>query len=189
MIALPTAATALILIDLQKGIVGSPLAPYSGEVVLAKGKELARRFRAAKAPVVLVNVAFSPDFGDALKMPVDRPPQLPSGGFPEGWTELADGLAEPSDLRVTKRQWGAFYGTDLDLQLRRRGVTSVVIGGIATNVGVEFHRPSRARARLWGGAGRGRCHRPLGRDARLRLRTHLPDARPCVEGRRDRASG
>jgi nicotinamidase-related amidase len=142
MITLPAATTALILIDLQKGIVGLATAPYSGEAVLAKGKELARRFRAAKAPVVLVNVAFSPDFGDALKMPVDRPPQLPPGGFPEGWTELADGLAEPADLRITKRQWGAFYGTDLDLQLRRRGVTSVVMGGIATNVGVE----STARA-------------------------------------------
>ena len=103
---------------------------------------LARRFRAARAPMVLVNVAFSLDFGDALKMPVDRPPQLPPGGLPEGWAELADGLAEPSDLRITKRQWGAFHGTDLDLQLRRRGVTSVVIGGIATNIGVE----STARA-------------------------------------------
>jgi nicotinamidase-related amidase len=142
MITLPAATTALILVDLQKGIVGLPTAPYSGEAVLAKGKELAWRFRAAKAPVVLVNVAFSPDFGDALKMPVDRPPQLPPGGFPAGWTELADGLAEPSDLKVTKRQWGAFYGTDLDLQLRRRGVTCVVIGGIATNIGVE----STARA-------------------------------------------
>ena len=142
MITLPTATTALILIDLQKGIVGLPLAPYSGAAVLAKGKKLARHFRAANAPVVLVNVAFSTDFGDALKMPVDRPPQLPSSGFPEGWTDLADGLAEPSDLRITKRQWGAFYGTELDLQLRRRGVTSVVIGGIATNVGVE----STARA-------------------------------------------
>jgi nicotinamidase-related amidase len=142
MITLPAATTALILIDLQKGIVGLPLAPYSGAAVLAKGKELARHFRAANAPVVLVNAAFSTDFGDALKMPVDRPPQLPSGGFPEGWTDLADGLAEPSDLRITKRQWGAFYGTDLDLQLRRRGVTTVVIGGIATNMGVE----STARA-------------------------------------------
>jgi len=142
MITLPAAATALILVDLQKGIVGPPLAPYSGEAVLATGKALARRFRAAGAPVVLVNVAFSPDFGDALKMPVDRPPQVPPGGFPEGWSELAEGLAEPSDLRVTKRQWGAFYGTDLDLQLRRRGVTSLVIGGIATNFGVE----STARA-------------------------------------------
>jgi nicotinamidase-related amidase len=105
--------------------------------VLAKGKDLAQRFRAAKAPVVLVNVAFSADFGDSLKAPVDRAPPTPPGGFPEGWTELVDGLAEPSDLKVTKRQWGAFYGTDLDLQLRRRGVTTVVIGGIATNIGVE----------------------------------------------------
>src|ERR1700704_5656908 len=73
MIILPAASTALILIDLQKGIVGMPTAPYSGEAVLAKGKELARRFRAARAPVMLVNVAFSVDFSDALKMPVDRP--------------------------------------------------------------------------------------------------------------------
>ena len=143
MITLPTASTALILIDLQKGIVARQFAPYSGEAVLAKGKELARRFRVAKAPVVLVNVAFAPDFSDALKAPVDRPlGKAPPGGFPEDWSELADGLAEASDLKVTKRQWGAFYGTDLDLQLRRRGVTTVVIGGVATNMGVE----STARA-------------------------------------------
>ena len=142
MITLPTASTALILVDLQKGIVARQFAPYSSEAVLAKGKELARRFRVAKAPVVLVNVAFAPDFSDALKAPVDQPMQAPPGGFPEDWSELADGLADASDLRVTKRQWGAFYGTDLDLQLRRRGVTTVVIGGIATNMGVE----STARA-------------------------------------------
>jgi len=143
MITLPTASTALILIDLQKGIAAYQLAPYSFEAVLAKGKELARRFRVAKAPVVLVNVAFAPDFSDALKAPVDRPlGAAPPGGFPEDWSELADGLAEASDLKVTKRQWGAFYGTDLDLQLRRRGVTTVVIGGVATNMGVE----STARA-------------------------------------------
>ena len=77
MLALSAATTALILIDLQKGIVAMPTAPHSGEAVLAKGKELARRFRAAKAPVVLVNVAFSPDFSDAPKAPVDRPRQPP----------------------------------------------------------------------------------------------------------------
>jgi nicotinamidase-related amidase len=142
MITLPAASTALILIDLQKGIIALPVAPYSGAAVLTRGTALAKRFRAAKAPVALVNVAFSPDFGDALKAPVDRPLQAPPGGFPEGWSELADGLAEPSDIRITKRQWGAFYGTELDLQLRRRGVTTVVIGGIATNMGVE----STARA-------------------------------------------
>jgi nicotinamidase-related amidase len=142
MLNLSAATTALVLIDLQKGIVGLPTQPYSGAAVLDKGQEMARRFRAAKAPVVLVNVAFSTDFADALKTPVDQPPQLPPGGLPEGWTELADGLAEPSDIKITKRQWGAFYGTDLDLQLRRRGVTTVVIGGISTNIGVE----STARA-------------------------------------------
>jgi nicotinamidase-related amidase len=142
MITLPAATTALILIDLQKGIVGLPTEPRSGAAVLAKGQRLARRFRAAGAPVVLVNVAFAPDFADALRAPADRPFQPPPGGFPEGWTELADGLAEPSDLRITKRQWGAFYGTELDLQLRRRGIGTVVIGGIATNAGVE----STARA-------------------------------------------
>jgi nicotinamidase-related amidase len=142
MITLPARSTALILIDLQKGIFGLPTAPHTGEAVVAKGKELARRFRAARAPVVLVNVTFSPDFADALKAPVDQPMQAPPGGYPAGWSELAEGLAEPSDLRITKRQWGAFYGTELDLQLRRRGVTTVVIGGIATNLGVE----STARA-------------------------------------------
>ncbi|MGX9425953.1 MULTISPECIES: hydrolase [Bradyrhizobium] len=142
MLILPAATTALILIDLQKGIVGLPTEPHSGAAVLARGQELTRRFRAANAPVVLVNVSFSPDFGDALKAPVDQPMQAPPGGFPEGWSDLADGLAEPSDIRITKRQWGAFYGTELDLQLRRRGVTTVVIGGIATNMGVE----STARA-------------------------------------------
>jgi nicotinamidase-related amidase len=149
MITLPTANTALILLDLQKGVfdlqkglIDRQFAPYSFEAVLAKGKELAQRFRVAKAPVVLVNAAFAPDRSDALKAPVDRPIQAPPGGFPEDWSELAEGLAEASDLKVTKRQWGAFYGTDLDLQLRRRGVTTVVIGGVATNMAVE----STARA-------------------------------------------
>jgi nicotinamidase-related amidase len=147
MITLPTASTALILIDLQKGIAARQFAPYSFEAVLAKGKELTRRFRVAKAPVVLVNLAFAPHLSDALTAPVEPPMLAPPGGFPGDWSELADGLAEASDLKVTrwkvtKWQWGAFNGTDLDLQLRRRGVTIVVIGGVATNMGVE----STARA-------------------------------------------
>lgn len=142
MLTLPAATTALILVDLQKGIVAMPVEPHPGTAVLAAARGLAKRFRAAGAPVVLVTVAWSPDAGDALRTPVDRPMQAPPGGFPPAFFELADGLAEPSDIRVTKRQWGAFYGTDLDLQLRRRGVTTVVLGGIATNIGVE----STARA-------------------------------------------
>jgi nicotinamidase-related amidase len=67
----------------------------------------------------------------------------PAGTPPEGWDQIIDALAgHPEDIVVTKRNWGAFYGTDLDLQLRRRGITQVVFTGIATSIGVE----SSARA-------------------------------------------
>jgi nicotinamidase-related amidase len=128
--------SALVLIDLQNGIVAMPLQPRSGPDVVAAGKALAETFRAAQAPVVLVNVAWAPDFGDAPPSNVDQPLRA-AGGMPPDWSKLVDGLAQPSDLRVTKHQWGAFTGTDLDVQLRRRGVRTIVLGGIATNFGVE----------------------------------------------------
>jgi nicotinamidase-related amidase len=134
---LEAATTALVLIDLQKGIVGRAGAPYSGTDIVKTSIQLAGRFRQAGATVVLVNVGFSPDFKDALRQPVDQPPAMPPGGFPAGFMDLADGLAQPGDLRITKRQWGAFHGTELDLQLRRRGIQTIVLGGIATNSGVE----------------------------------------------------
>jgi nicotinamidase-related amidase len=135
MISLAAKATTLVLIDLQKGVVGMPGAPYDPAAVVERGKALAQRFRATGAPVILVNVAFSQDFGDALQLPVDKP--FDTSGMPDDWTELVEGLSEPSDLKVTKRHWNAFYGTDLDLQLRRRGIETIVLGGISTNIGVE----------------------------------------------------
>jgi nicotinamidase-related amidase len=138
MLSLPASTTALVLIDLQEGIVNLPiLAPRSGQEVVARSKLLAERFRSAGAPVVLVNVAWAADGGDSLKQTVDRPVPHPQGGFPANWSRLVEGLSQPNDIRVTKHQWGAFYGTDLDVQLRRRGIRTVVIGGIATNMGVE----------------------------------------------------
>jgi nicotinamidase-related amidase len=143
MIQLDPATTALALIDLQNGIVGMPLAPRYGSDVLAVGKRLAERFRAAKAKVVLVRVDFAEDYADAPPAPVDQPMTRPPGGMPKEWSALAAGLAQPGDLHIVKRHWGAwgawgaFHGTELDLQLRRRGITTVVLGGIATNFGVE----------------------------------------------------
>ena len=113
------------------------MAPHPGADILKNSCVLADRFRKVGATVVLVNVGFSPDFKDALRPPVDQPTPMPPGGFPADFMELADGLAQPGDLRITKRQWGAFYGTELDLQLRRRGIKTIVLGGIATNIGVE----------------------------------------------------
>ncbi len=137
MIKLDPKTTALVLIDLQNGILAMPVAPRTGEQALEAGKALAARFREAGAPVVLVNVAFAADDADRLKTAVDQPMAIPPGGFPAGWGDLADGLAQPGDVRVTKRQWNAFHQTGLDLELRRRGVQTVVLAGVATNLGVE----------------------------------------------------
>jgi nicotinamidase-related amidase len=137
MLILDPRSTALVLIDLQNGIIGTPLAPRSGRDVLATATAFAKRFRAAGAPVVLVHFALADDYADALRQPVDQPTPLPAGGLPAGWSDLGGGLAEAGDIGITKRQWGAFYGTELDLQLRRRGIRTIVLGGIATNFGVE----------------------------------------------------
>ncbi|SEM40796.1 Nicotinamidase-related amidase [Pseudoxanthomonas sp. GM95] len=132
---LSPATTALVLIDLQHGITAMPLQPIAGVELVERAKAVAARFRAAGAPVVLVNVDFGPDFIDAPKQPVDAASQR--GPLPADWAQLVDGLEQPGDLRVTKRQWGAFTGTGLEQQLRRRGIDTIVLGGIATNFGVE----------------------------------------------------
>lgn len=134
MTTLDPRTTALILIDLQQGIVPRAESPRSGEEVVAKGKALADRFRAVGAPVVLVHVGFTPETMPSQN--VDRP-SLPAEGTPPAFSELVPGLRQPGDMVVLKHHWGAFTGTDLDLQLRRRGVRTVVIAGISTNMGVE----------------------------------------------------
>ncbi|MFE3794598.1 hydrolase [Nocardia tengchongensis] len=133
--------SALVVIDLQRGVVAAPTQPYSTDDVISRSAALAKAFRAQGLPVVLVRVSFSPDGAD---MPLGRTMQ-PTGAFtpPLGWDELLDDLdPHPTDIRITKHQWGAFYGTDLDLQLRRRGITTIVLTGISTSIGVE----STARA-------------------------------------------
>jgi nicotinamidase-related amidase len=137
MLELDPKTTALVLIDLQKGIMVHELKPYPADRVTKGGSTLADTFRKAGAPVVLVNVGFAKDFKDALRQPVDQPFAAPPGGFPENFSELIDGLAKAGDVLITKRQWGAFHGTELDLQLRRRGIQTIVLGGVATNMGVE----------------------------------------------------
>jgi nicotinamidase-related amidase len=121
--------TALIIVDLQRGIVGLPCAhPIDG--IVERSCALAAAFRQHGLPVVLVNVA-----GGAPGR-TERP--RPGGPFPDGWTDLIPELDRQSaDITVTKRTWGAFASTDLESQLRTRGVTQVVIAGVATGTGVE----------------------------------------------------
>jgi nicotinamidase-related amidase len=128
-------ATALVLVDLQCGI-SWLLGPETIADAVANGARLAAEFRARRLPVILVRVDFSADGGDR---PRNRVTVAPSGGQPPAnWAEIVPELdRRPTDIVVTKRQPGAFYGTDLDLQLRRRGSTGIVLGGVMTGLGVE----------------------------------------------------
>ena len=135
---LDPAKTALILIDVQAGTLAFPLAPYDRDALVATSERLGRAFAEAGATIVLVNVAFSPDGGDRPSRPIDLPMMLPPDPIPAEFSALAPEIeALPASVRITKHQWSAFYGTELDLQLRRRGIDTIVLGGIATNFGVE----------------------------------------------------
>ena len=134
-------STVLVLIDLQKGVLAMPVAPHPATEIYQRSMQLAQRFRAAGASVVRVRVSFTGDFADAHRLPVDQPTDFAS--LPACWDEFPEPLPS-SDLVITKRQWGAFYGTELDLQLRRRGIRRIVLGGTATNIGVESTARSAA---------------------------------------------
>jgi nicotinamidase-related amidase len=120
---------ALIVIDLQKGIVGLPTVHPAGEIV-SRSAQLAKAFRKRGLPVVLVNVT-APAPGRT-----DAGPRKYS--FPPDWAELVPELEQqPEDHLVSKRCVGAFIGTSLNELLRERGVTQIFLTGVATSVGVE----------------------------------------------------
>ena len=121
---------ALVVIDLQKGIVRLPTVHPVGEII-ERAAQLARAFRERGLPVVLVNVTgAAPGRTDA------GPRNLSS--LPADWTELVPELEQqPGDHIVSKQRVGAFIGTSLDETLRQRGVTQVFVTGVATSGGVE----------------------------------------------------
>jgi nicotinamidase-related amidase len=128
--------SALVVIDMQKGILAMPTV-HPTAAILANVVRLVDAFRENQRPVVLVRVGWSPSGADALK---SRTQSAAVAAKPTtDFFEYADELYADAqrDVLVHKRQWGAFYGTDLDLQLRRRGVTNIVLCGISTSIGVE----------------------------------------------------
>lgn len=128
--------SAIVVIDLQKGITSMPAVPHSTQDVIANSSSILIAARKNKMNVFLVHVTPSPDFKDAL-YPISETSFQMSGFNPE-WSEYVPELnIQPSDILITKHQWGAFYGTGLDLQLRRRGIDTIILCGIATNMGVE----------------------------------------------------
>jgi len=122
---------ALVVVDLQKGLLGAPTTPLPMNEVVRQAARLARAFRTCGLPVVLVNV----DGGAPGRTEADGH----SGAQrPVDWSELADDLeAQPDDILITKQRWNAFHGTSLHDALSQLGVTQAVVSGVATSVGVE----------------------------------------------------
>jgi nicotinamidase-related amidase len=116
---------ALVVIDLQKGIVSGPVAH-----VVPPAAALAKTFREHELPVVLVNVTGrAPGRTDAAGY---------AGPFPAGWSDIIDELdQQPDDYLITKRRRSAFHDTGLDTLLRDLGVTQIVLTGVSTSSGVE----------------------------------------------------
>ncbi len=122
--------TALVVVDLQQGVVGLPCVHPMHEIV-ANAANLAKAFRRHGLPVVLVNVT-----GGAPGRTEQPRRTLPSG---PDWAELVPELdRQPGDHLVTKKTQGAFTHTGLEELLKGLGVTQVVIAGVATGSGVEL---------------------------------------------------
>jgi nicotinamidase-related amidase len=109
--------------------------------IVANSARLAEGFRRARLPVVLVSVSFAADGSDRVQTRAEQPPRAFSLS-PEFSAIVPELGPDPSDITITKRQWNAFYGTELDLQLRRRHITNIVLTGVSTSIGVD----STARA-------------------------------------------
>jgi nicotinamidase-related amidase len=126
--------TALVLIDLQNAVVGMNPVPHTAAQVVENSRKLAEAFRGQGAPVVYVRV----DLNDFMKLSVDQPHNRGDKPLPAAASEIAPAAGfQHGDILVTKRHWGAFAGTDLEQQLKSRGIDTVVLTGISTNVGVE----------------------------------------------------
>jgi nicotinamidase-related amidase len=134
------ARTALVLIDLQNFNVQRELAPHPAERVVGNCAMLAGEMRDRGAMVIYVRVLVD----ELLALPADAPMKKPGTPAPppEAVHFAPEAQLQATDHVVTKRQWGAFYGTELDQLLRRRNIKTIILGGIATNYGVE----STARA-------------------------------------------
>ena len=123
------ADTALVVIDLQKGIASLPAIHPVAEIV-ERTNRLAEAFRRHGLPVVLVTV------GGVPSGRVERASNVAE--LPDGWADLIPELdVQADDHRVVKHSWGAFTHTGLEAHLKGAGVTQIVVAGVATSIGVE----------------------------------------------------
>jgi nicotinamidase-related amidase len=129
-------STALVIVDLQNFTIALNTVPIPTSEVLANSIRLALACRKAGVLVVLVRVGH-----DQNKVPHPSPiTDSTFSGFeygPDAKEIPAELGPAPGDVVVDKYNWGSFYGTNLDTHLRRRGIKTLIVGGLVTNIGVD----------------------------------------------------
>jgi nicotinamidase-related amidase len=127
--------TALIIIDLQKGIVQYPTVhPMSG--IIDNSVKLVDAFHKAGLPVAIVNV--NPGNAKWMSARKDSKPNAAAAPPKEDWTEIIPEIkAAENDFFITKHTWSAFPDTALQAELQKRNITGIVMCGVSTSIGVE----------------------------------------------------
>ena len=137
MTSLNLSKTAYLAIDLQDGILNNGvLAPYTSDAVLLAANQLAEAFKNTEALITLVNVdATSFHYLHPARYTREQPIKVPDSYMQLSMAIATDDTAS-NVVTVTKHNSGAFFGTDLDLQLRRRGINTIILSGLTTSNGV-----------------------------------------------------
>ncbi|MCK8491200.1 isochorismatase family protein [Spirosoma sp. RP8] len=136
--------TALVLIDLQKGIVNGDKA-HPTPTIIHNASRLKAAFRQERLPVIVVHVE-----------PIGAPASLvrsEKSNFPKdaagqqqaldimraaGFFDIVEPIKpESDDIQITKETWDAFYNTSLHEELQKLNITGIVLAGISTSIGVE----------------------------------------------------
>jgi nicotinamidase-related amidase len=127
--------TALLVMDYQQGILDRMEDP---DAPAAKARAAIDTMREAGATIAYVRVAFTEADLEAMPdgAPMARVKAMPAGSMgADSPTTQVDERVAPADgdIVVRKTRVGAFGTTDLDQQLRSRGVDTLVLAGISTS--------------------------------------------------------
>ena len=138
--AVDPGATALVIVDMQNCFVaGSPVAAPAGAQVAGRLNRLAAAVRGAGIPVVWTRHVVRPDGSNTGLLGELVPPVAAGVINDDAPTAALHSVTDlrPGDIVVDKPRFGSFHGTDLEVILRSRGIDTLILGGINTNVCVD----------------------------------------------------
>ena len=136
-------SSALLLQDLQNDIVKSnrPVVPMGGRQLIANCQKLLTKARQSGMPVIYVQVIRRKDLKDAPRPPLGAA-AAPAGGpalieGTEGAKVVSELAPRPADVVITKHTTSPFNTTDIEVYLRRFGISTLVLTGYSTTGVVE----------------------------------------------------